>query len=114
MTLDEFKAGQRTYNKVLLKIVAYFFLGMVLSVPVISFGDQLEERQRMTASHCLMVALLITWIVGFIALHRYDRREKLRLGLLCPHCQKPLLQFSSQIVVATGRCGHCGTQVLDG
>ena len=52
----------------------------------------------------MVAALSFVWI-------RTSRLPK-RFGLRCPECKKPVVGMSS-LVIATGRCGHCGGKVLD-
>ena len=52
----------------------------------------------------MAAALAFVWI-------RSSRLIK-RFGLCCPECKKPVVGMSS-LVIATGRCGHCGGKVLN-
>jgi len=47
-----------------------------------------------------LLAVIIPW------------KSSKRLGFCCPECKKSVLNMSS-LVIATGKCGHCGGRVLD-
>lgn len=114
MTLNEFKTALQAYRKQELMALLFFFVGFVgLSLPA-SF---IAERAKTMGFDiwCILVAIIGFPLFGglmFYCLGRLPQKRMRRLGLVCPACQKPLIGFSSQIVVATGKCGHCGSQVL--
>jgi hypothetical protein len=42
-----------------------------------------------------------------------SKRQIRKYELMCPTCGKPLVGVSSQIAVATGNCGLCGSVVFE-
>jgi hypothetical protein len=60
--------------------------------------------------YLLTAAALAASIGGSI---HYSRRWKQRNGVACPACGKAYDQWTSQIVIASGRCGYCGAPVLE-
>jgi hypothetical protein len=114
MTLNEFKAAIQTCRKQELRsIPLYTLLLLGLAFPA-SFID---ERVKTAGFDfwCILVAVFGFPFFGglwFYGIARSPQKRYRRLGLVCPTCQKPLVGFSSQVVVATGKCGHCGSQYL--
>jgi hypothetical protein len=51
--------------------------------------------------------------VGIIFLGKRMKRHRVKLGLSCPQCKKDLIGGYAQIAVASGRCGRCGTILLE-
>jgi len=115
MTLQQYKASIQTYRKSVLWSSAGFMAAIFASAaPMVYVG----ERSRATgfdARFWLIIGVCfpIFAFILFYSAARYPQRRMRALGLLCPACQEMLVGFSSQVVVATGRCGHCGAQVLE-
>jgi len=63
------------------------------------------------------IAVILGWaltsgmIISWIAL-RLQRRSR-ELGLYCLLCQASLVGFPQRRLRVTGRCSHCGAQVLE-
>lgn len=58
------------------------------------------------------VAFLVFCVFGGIPLLGwYTHRLAQKLGMDCPHCRKSIAGMSA-LVIATGKCGHCGETVL--
>jgi hypothetical protein len=61
-------------------------------------------------------------LFGFVAIrgivmHLIHKRIMAKFGLPCPGCGKPLVPLNgsnatSQILIATGKCGHCGATLI--
>jgi hypothetical protein len=69
-------------------------------------------------SHSLDAAFCAGFVVVIVGnaifLLWYFPRSQRKFGLVCPHCGKLLAgQQSSQIVIATGNCVHCGESIFD-
>ena len=114
MTLEQFKANFRAYRKLELRSIGGLMVGLFAWVIPTSF---VAERSRETGFDALCWAIVgvcfpVFAFLAFYFVARYPLRRMRSLGLLCPACQKMLVGFSSQVVVATGRCGHCGAKVL--
>ena len=115
MTLEQFKTSIQTYRKSELWSVAGLMAAMFAFAAPMAY---VAERSRETGfdALCWLIVGVCFPIFAFLAFYsaaRYPQRRMRALGLLCPACQKMLVGFSSQVVVATGRCGHCGAQVLE-
>jgi DNA-directed RNA polymerase subunit RPC12/RpoP len=62
----------------------------------------------------LFATLFISYMVGGIALIIWLQfRHERKLGYFCPHCHKRFLKPHLDAVMATGKCGRCGGQILD-
>ena len=114
MTLNEFKAATQTLRKQELRSIPLYTLPLVGLVFTASF---IEERVKTAGFDiwCILAAVFGFSLFGglwFYGIARLPRQRYRGLGLLCPTCQKPLVGFSSQVVVATGKCGYCGSQYL--
>ena len=60
------------------------------------------------------VAHAAVWSSGLRRFASYALRVYTGLGLRCPYCQKGLTgPRSTKRVIASGKCSHCGGQVLD-
>ena len=59
----------------------------------------------------IVLSLVVLVFLLFFVILRFSNK---RLGLLCKSCGSSLYNdSSSQIVISTKNCGHCGKQVLD-
>jgi hypothetical protein len=90
-------------------------VALAMLIGPIGFMAWLEPRHGdwptyiWTILHVVMIVLMVAGVTSsFIIPSRLSKR----LGLCCPECKKPLLAMSA-LVIATGRCGHCGGRVLD-
>jgi hypothetical protein len=114
MTLNEFKTAIQMYRKRELRSALLFLLGLIgLGFP----ASYVEERAKTVGFDIWNILVLVIGFslfggLMFYSMARLPQKYIKRLGLVCPACQKQLLGFSSQIVVATGKCGHCGSQFL--
>jgi hypothetical protein len=62
----------------------------------------------------LLVAHIAVWSWGLRRFALCVRKTYTGLDLQCPHCQKGLTgPRSTKRVIASGKCSHCGGQVLD-
>ena len=58
---------------------------------------------------CLICFVLLIGAIWFI--YFQSRRIEKRIDFTCPKCQKTF--FDSAAVLATGKCDHCGAEVLN-
>jgi hypothetical protein len=87
---------------------------VILFAPV-GFMAWFEPRRDELPAHVwavLNVVAISLMVVGLSLVCIIPLRLSKRLGLCCPECKKSVLNMSS-LVIATGRCGHCGGRVLD-
>jgi hypothetical protein len=49
----------------------------------------------------------------FYSVARWPKKKIQMIGVNCPHSRKALVGLSSQVVIATGKCGFCGNRVLE-
>ena len=112
MNLEGYKSSLKAYRKVVLRYAWYSAAGLVgISLP----GIYLIVRINRPVAGNVILGLFFAVLIAAGAIgSRAERRLVRRFALLCPACQRPLVQpVSSQIVIASGRCGHCGAQVLE-
>lgn len=68
-------------------------------------------------------SLPLGWIVGIfvgvltlavvsVLIYSASGKQK-RIGIPCPHCQKPLFGTAARIAIATRACPYCGEAILD-
>ena len=62
------------------------------------------------------IILELAWFATFFGISfmtpRWNSWYLRKVGLACPYCRNPLLTYSAQVVVSSGRCGRCGEAVL--
>jgi hypothetical protein len=112
MKLEGYKSSLKAYRKLVLRYAWYFVAGLVgISIPGMYLIVRINRPSVGNVIFGLFFAVLIAGgIVGSFA----ERRLMRRFGLLCPACHRSLVPtVVSQILVASGRCGHCGAQVLE-
>ncbi|HSI64163.1 MAG TPA: hypothetical protein VLE43_13635 [Candidatus Saccharimonadia bacterium] len=64
--------------------------------------------------HLLLVPLLFLFVLGPPVLLPYSARRSLRPFLKCPGCKRPTHKHDNQrYILATGKCGWCGNEVLE-
>jgi lysylphosphatidylglycerol synthetase-like protein (DUF2156 family) len=61
----------------------------------------------------LVVIIIVTILTTVAALMLALWRSMQRLGLVCPHCHVLLTKDLWPVAAATGRCGRCGSQIVD-
>jgi len=115
MTLEQFKASFRTYRKLELRSIGCFMVAMFAFAISMAWVVERSRERGFDALCWVVVGVCIPTfaVLAFYSAVRYPQRQMRGLGLLCPSCQKMLVGFTSQVVVATGRCDHCGAQVLE-
>jgi len=114
MTLSEFQENSRRYRRGEFLQCIWLLAGFLLAgLPMVPIVRHIEHSGLDVTSIAMivMLALCSIFLVSFGVIHQ-PRRTRERLGLNCPSCGNALVQLSAQIVVATGRCGFCGGQVL--
>ena len=114
MTLEDFNTKRQAYRRsqVVPGLVFFALLSAAAIVTVFTakridqFGFDTISMVVLAVSYPV-IALLMYYVLAWI-----PRRRLLQLGLTCPTCGARLNGFNPQ-VIATGRCGNCGTQVLE-
>ena len=61
---------------------------------------------------CFTVCFAAVVIGYFIWLWRYDAALCREVGLICPHCGRPLYQLSANSFSLFGKCPHCKRSVM--
>jgi hypothetical protein len=112
MTREEFIKTRDKQRKV--GAVCGLFAMVILFAPL-AFMAWLEPGRSELPAHVwtiLNVAAISLMVGGLSLVCIILMRLSKRFGLCCPECKKSVLNMSS-LVIATGRCGHCGGRVLD-
>jgi hypothetical protein len=112
MTLEEYNCKHRVFKKDML-VIMWRFIGVtsvlmiVAIIVIVKSGNPMLGRFVMLLTFAGYAAI---WFPSYFAEKRLHRT----CGLLCPTCHKPLVTKLSrqQSLMATGKCKHCGAQVL--
>jgi len=110
MTPEEFAAASRKATSEELKFGA-IGLGAMMLGSVFLFECLPEKLASVNALLLLLVFIILCppWI--FIIWGGYRRIK--RLGLQCPHCEKPFFAQDRKIVLSGGACCYCGKPVIE-
>lgn len=89
-----------------------------LMVVIASFGGLGAVLVKRWEDQMLQIDRPFFWVlVGLGLLACAAAAGVVRVGdkhmLKCPHCRKCVGGVSSQVVVASGRCGFCGERIVD-
>jgi hypothetical protein len=77
-------------------------------------GFLIESGLSRSLDNTFSTVIAVVFVANAIFIIWYFPRSQRKFGLACPHCHKFLAgQQSSQIVIATGNCGHCGERIFD-
>jgi hypothetical protein len=112
MTRQEFIAKRNKQRK---DGAVCALVALVIIVAPVGLMAWLEPRRSALPAHVwsiLNFAAIALMVVGLSLVVIFPWRLKKRAGLCCPECKKSVFEMSS-LVIATGRCGHCGGKVLD-
>ena len=88
---------------------------LLLMFGPVCFMAWLEPRRHDLPAHVwtFLSYTTIFLIFGVLAsIYINTWRLTRRFGVCCPECKKSVMQMQA-LVIATGRCGHCGGRVLD-
>jgi DNA-directed RNA polymerase subunit RPC12/RpoP len=99
MSKQEFIERQQRMNSVWRAWVLLYMLGTMAFIAIFVI---LEAFPLIVVP--LFAIPFLFWVIA--------RNEK-QIGIRCPHCGKSLWAKNSQIVIATGNCGHCGERILN-
>jgi len=109
MTRSGFLRAKRRYLK---RARWTAFSTCVVLVCAIIFAAQASKRAGGTLTRTeavlFFVVLIGSAVVSVASTYRLCRRPE----FVCPHCRKSIFQLSA-ILVATGRCGLCGENILE-
>ncbi len=114
MTLEDFRAKTKYYRRLEFVSVTIFVALMSLAcMATISVGKRIDRFGFDTT--CILILavsypLVAALMYYFMAIQ--PKRQLRQLGLTCPTCKARLTGFSSQVVIASEHCGHCGSHVL--
>jgi len=112
MTRQEFIKNTNRYRNAV--TVSALVALVCLFVPV-GFMAWLDPNRSELPHHVwtiLNIAAFVVIAAGYAFMFVRMSRLSKPLGLCCPQCKKSVVQMSA-VVIATGKCGHCGARVLD-
>jgi hypothetical protein len=112
MTRQEFiklvKADLKAQRR---QVMLLMGLVLIFSLVGMSLVNRASDQILHLRSQELWLLLALTVLVAALAV--VGLRLTGKALLRCPHCRKCLGGISSQVVVACGRCGFCGMQIID-
>lgn len=114
-TRDEFNARRhkaKGIEKALgtLTAAVAVVLGLGQLAFITLFGDRMLREKVLPLEIALFLAYIT--VVGFLV-WRMDR-EVTKARVQCPQCRKSLKDPQADVAGATGKCPHCGAQVIAG
>ena len=115
MTLESYISKTKIWWRIQLISAGIFMLGLLMAGIPTSFLVARIDKDEVGGFTIIFtsVSFLLVAAIMFYGLVEYPKHRLRQLGLRCPNCNKQLVGLSSQVVVATGRCGFCGGQVLN-
>ena len=103
MTLIDYKSRLRAYER-------WEVLSLCFSAALLV---SLLVRHFTGRTSIVVSAVLSVTAVGSLVLWFRGGRPRHLRRLLCPSCGKHLVDRNAKAVLNTGKCGHCGTQILE-
>ncbi len=116
MTKQDFIARRQAWRK---NATKFALLDIVI---VFAFGGSVAVVKNYVLSHggpawidgACAIGLIVMLACNALFVFRFLKRKQRDFGLVCPHCEKTLIeQQGAQIVIATGNCIHCGEKLFD-
>jgi ribosomal protein S27E len=116
MNIDEFRTKAKIYRRFeILSGFVFIALIGVAGLPTLFIAkrvDTLGFDALCVWVTCISFPAIAVLMFYFLA--RFPKQRARRLGLTCPSCGRALVAFTTtQVVIATGRCGFCGAQMLE-
>jgi hypothetical protein len=116
MLREEFIRAKKKHRRVEIIGGALFFILLLsqyfILLPLRNFFHQIAPTHDAGVIAVIIITILLGLFVRLI--FWLNKRLAKRFGLSCPYCHANLAEpNSTQIVVATNNCGHCGKQILD-
>jgi hypothetical protein len=112
MTRQEFIQNRNRYRNAVAVVVLIFVFLFWGTIFLMAWLQQNRSDSLMNIWPALNVGAFAIMVAAFSFLWIRTSRLITRFGLRCPECKKPVFGMS-RLVIATGRCGHCGGKVLD-
>ena len=106
MTKEKFIFNQRALKHFGLTVAWTFCAGLGL---FLLWGMRLPGG----TSPLFQVCLSIYFLGGGILVVWLNIRRQKQMGACCPKCRARFYRKSADIVIATGKCEHCGELILD-
>jgi len=97
----------RKLKALLIRIsLSLLFITLVASMWITKTQASGSLRQNFKTFSTVVIALVVYVCITIM------QRTTRRLGLMCPHCNRPLSGAMSHKTVASGTCYHCGMDVF--
>ena len=109
----EFKSQMASYQRVVFRTFVYLCILFIFAFALVYIVVRRLVEIGLDVT-CLIVLAVLIPTIAVLMVYLLLKPEKCmrKLGLVCPACGKSLVGWSSRAVIATGRCGACGGQVL--
>lgn len=114
MKRSEFKEKQeacRTRCQRFVWVVLIPFAAIAAAIPGLPADD--SARLPFTPRIVFSLAGVIIGIALTVWIGVRNRRLQRAYEQRCPHCGKAYAGLNGMIVLASGRCGYCGQQIID-
>jgi hypothetical protein len=110
VTIEDFNARRRAYQRSqIVPGLVFFALLAAVGIATVTAAKRIDA---VGLDHVSIAVLAVSYpVIGllmYFVLAWIPRRRLLQLGLICPTCGPRLNGLN-----AAGRCGVCGTQILE-
>lgn len=104
--IEASKRARRVQNLWSWVFVGILFCGALIFAPL---AKRFETSQNWMGDMVLLLSAALVWLVFAVVAVRKSAKQ----DVTCTSCRKSLMGFANQVVVSSGRCGHCGARVLE-
>jgi predicted RNA-binding Zn-ribbon protein involved in translation (DUF1610 family) len=106
---QQIASAAATYKRRSLPLVLFSVVGGVLQLVL---HRVIEKQYDRPTSHNIELAMFLIYIVIVSALLVWLTKGDATTPK-CPSCGTKLKEMSGRLALATGRCDHCGAQVIE-
>jgi hypothetical protein len=110
LTREQFLSKLRWTNAI---TAVFAFASIGFAVAAFVAGLSYTQKHPELEARTVVLTVALPLIIGYAVVNVIGLAIILRaLGPTCPKCNGWFWRQSAQVVIASGRCGYCGGQVL--